>query len=161
MELYKDDDFVVRESSVLNIFIGVFFLLLFIITLLNFGTDPYRAEHGKTYVFWKIAVFTLPAAIIFIVKGFKHRDVLTINKGGIYYFGRLKTSWQNLVEAFITQDERPGSIQDNFVLILKFYKDNEDDCYQTKIPLRNTFDKSDEEIIAAIRHFSGATKQTS
>lgn len=158
IELNKDVDFLVKESAVLNVFIGAFFLLLFIITIVNFTNDPYHSDYRRTKVFLTIVVFTLPTAIIFITKGFMHKTIITINKNGIYYFGKLKTNWQNLLEAFITQDEIPGSIKDNFVLILKFYKDGEDDCYETKIPLRNTFDKSEEEIIAAIRFFSGVPK---
>jgi len=158
VRLNTNGDFVVKESVGSNIFIGVVFLLLALAALINFTDDTDKYHPPRTSFFVTILAITLPPAILFIAKGFMHQTVMTINKNGIYYFGTLKTNWNNFINAYITQDEIPGSIQDNFVLILQFYKEGKEGFFETKIPLRNTQDKSEEEIIAAIKYFNSPSE---
>jgi hypothetical protein len=156
--LNKDGDFIVKESATYNILIGAVFLLLSILAVINFINEANPA--AKIKFFFGILSITLPPAILFVVKGLMGKTVITINKSGIYCFGVLKTNWSNFIEACVTQDEIPGSIEDNFVLMLHFYKDGEEGPFEAKIPLRNTLDKSEEQIIAAIKYFSVPIKAT-
>jgi hypothetical protein len=97
-------------------------------------------------------LMTFAGGIILSLRGFARHTIIKINRHGFYHYGKLITNWDHFIDALVTQKEIPGSIQDNFILIIrssdgvKLYKDT--------IPLRNTQDKAEEEIIAAIRYFS-------
>ena len=99
---------------------------------------------------------TFIGALTFIIKGFIHQTIITVNKNGFYYLSTLKTNWKNFISAEVIEEEKTGSYQDNFVLLLRFYKEGEEGYFETKIPMRNTFNRSGEEIIAAMRKFKEA-----
>lgn len=94
----------------------------------------------------------LVPALSFTIKGLQNKVAITINKEGIYYYKKFITNWQNLAEAYITQDEITGSIHDNFVLMVKYLVPG-DGYYVLKMKLTNTQDKSEEEVMAAIQFF--------
>jgi hypothetical protein len=69
---------------------------------------------------------TLLPSIIFLVRSYFHPTIITVNKDGFYYLGNLKTNWTNFISAEVTEEEKVGSYQDNFVFILQFYKPGEE-----------------------------------
>ena len=87
----------------------------------------------------------------------RNKTYITINHTGIYYFGKLVSSWDNFKSACITQDDIPESIQDNFVLMVEHYKTGEDGYFIKKVPLTNTQNKSEEEVPAAVDFFCKQT----
>jgi len=98
------------------------------------------------------------AALIVIAKGIKNKTVMVINKSGFYYYGELITDWKNFIEAeFIDDVPLPGMYStgttDRFYLLVKYYKEGQPGYYGRKIRFTDTQDKSEEEIIAAIKFY--------
>ncbi|HEU4901460.1 MAG TPA: hypothetical protein VFT06_01680 [Flavisolibacter sp.] len=93
-----------------------------------------------------------------IVISTKERIVMTVNRDGFFYYGDLITNWTNFVSArFMDQTPQVSStslgISDQFFLAIRYYKENEPGCFERKFALTNTQDKSEEEIMAAIRFY--------
>ena len=140
-------DFQVKESRGCNLVMGI---LLFVIALVTIVADFSGAVGGP---FIKLFYLLIIPAILFIRRGSANQTVITINKKGFFYGGQLLTSWDNFIDAAITQDEKLLMIQDNFLLFIKYYKDGSPGYFGRKIPLTNTQDKAEEEIIAAIKFY--------
>jgi hypothetical protein len=106
-----------------------------------------------------IAGATALIGIASLVASRKSQTIMTINKNGFFYYGSLLTNWSNFVSAEFL-DEMPtlsstsSGLSDKFSLYIKYYRDDKPGCFGRKIPLTNTQDKSEEEIIAAIRFYS-------
>jgi hypothetical protein len=143
-EFNYNEDFIVKESKKLNLVIGIF-LLIFSIGLFSTG---YIGNGGGAMV----------AAIAALTKSSKTTTVIAINKMGIYYYGELLTDWDHFIsEEFIDDvplpSRRDPGINDQFFLLLKYYKDGLPGYYGRKIQLTDTQNKSEEEIIAAIKFY--------
>jgi hypothetical protein len=148
-KLNPGSNFLVRENSTLFLVLGLIFMAMFIFSL----TDIVGYDYNDKFPFKALYLTIIPAAI-FIKKALgKKKIIIMINRNGIFYFGEFITNWQDFVDAVVTQDEKIFTLQDNFVLILR-YKNPEGKIFRSKIPLTNTQDRSEEEIIAAIRYFS-------
>lgn len=151
-QLDPNKPFVVRDSMGVNIFIGLVFLAMFISTFFN--NDP-DAKGGFDFKFLYLAIIP---AILFFKKGFTNRICIVINRKGIYHFGDLITTWDDFIDARVDQDQKVLSIQDNFVLYVR-YRQPGNKMFRSKIPLRNTQNKAEEEIIEAIRFFYAIHKR--
>lgn len=128
----------------MNFVIGIF-LLIFSIATLSTG---FLVLGCSSFVI-AIAAFSTTS---------KNVIVFTINKTGIYYYGELLTDWNHFIsEEFIDEVPLPSGndpgINDRFYLFLKYYKDGYPGYYSRKIRLTDTQDKSEEEIIAAIKFY--------
>ena len=93
-----------------------------------------------------------------IIASRKNRIVITVNKEGIFYYETLVTNWNNFVSAkFIDQAPQLSKsslgFSDQFFIALRYRKTADAALYERKIPLTNTQDKSEEEIMAAIRFY--------
>jgi hypothetical protein len=121
-----------------------------------FGISAFNWSNN--YLDYFGVLFFLGPAILFIVKGIKNRTVMTINMQGIFYQGKLVTNWETFYNAQITEDQKIASISDNFVLIIKCYNPQKQKYFDRKIKLTNTQSKSEESIIAAIKHYSRLAK---
>ena len=135
--------FEVRESSGMNVMIG-FFSLFFV------------AASASISLWLSILPFAL--AVVFLAKATRKPTIMIVNKQGFFYYGRLITNWKNFVAVEFADeiripDENSSGLGDNFSLLIKYYKDEQAGCYQCKIPLTNTQDKAEEEIIAAIQFY--------
>ena len=150
VKLDNDENFVVRESAGLNFIFAGFFWAVFISLIINFS-DNYTV--GDKWMSLIVGLIVIAAALFFTIKGLKRKECIRINKDGFFYYRRFITDWENLESAFITQDEKIVSIQDNFVLVLNYNKEGEEGSYMRKIALTNTQNKSEEEILAAIKYF--------
>lgn len=93
-----------------------------------------------------------------LVASVRNETVMNINANGFFYYDRLLTSWANFVSAEFL-DELPvqmsgsAGLSDQFYLYIKYYKDDKPGLFALKIPFTNTQDKSEEEILAAIRFY--------
>ena len=142
-----ESDFNVKESRGCNMAMGI---LLLVVSLGIIIADLTGTLSGP---FIKVFYLLLIPAVLFIRRGSANQTVMTINKTGFYYGGQLLTNWDNFIDAKVTQEEKLLTIQDNFQLFIKYYKDGSPGYFGRKIPLTNTQDKAEEEIIAAIRFY--------
>ena len=146
--LNANEDFLVKESMAVNYVAGIFLLAVFVISFAvgDYGWGPFLSA---------TAILLIPAAF-YLARAGRNAIIIRINKTGFFYAGTLVTNWKNYVDAVISQDEIVGSIQDNFALLIRYYGD-EELIYTMKIPLSNTQDKAEEEIIEAIAFYYEAS----
>ena len=97
-----------------------------------------------------VAIFP---AIFNTAKAVMNRTVITINQKGIYHNTAFITNWNNFLNASITEENPNRNIDDRFVLLIEYRKDGIEGYFKRKIPLTNTQNKSEEEIIEAITFF--------
>ena len=140
-----EGDFLVKQSFTVNVIIGILLLVIF-------SVAAFSGDYGWGVYIKALCLFLIPAAV-YLGNARRKAAFIKINKTGLYYKGRLVTDWNSFAQADITQDEIPGSINDNFVLIIQFYGGDPPELYVYKIPLSNTQDKGDEEILEAIRFY--------
>jgi hypothetical protein len=94
------------------------------------------------------------AILACIAKALHNNEALRIDCIGIYQRKKLVTDWDNFLEAWITHDEVAGSIRDNYILIIRYFKPGfEGGNFKRTILLDNTQDKSEEQILETIRRF--------
>ncbi len=153
----KEGNFVVRESVGLNFIYAAFFLAVFISLIVNFS-NSYTSEDKWLSIF--VGLIVLVAAIFFTMKGLKRKECIRINSEGFFYYNSYITGWENLESVELSQEEKVVTLQDNFVLIFKYSKERNGDLYTRKIALTNTQNKSEEEILAAIKFYIDAAKNS-
>ena len=147
--LSNNSEFVVGEDKVLDYILASLFFGLFLYGLI----DAIRQDFTKlNYVNYLFIIALLPA-ILFFRKAKTRRIYIRINKTGIYQDEKLVTGWSTLLNAHITQKEKVFSIQDNFMLVVEYLKDGIEKGFRRKIPLTNTQNKSEEEILEAVKFF--------
>jgi hypothetical protein len=153
-EINTDTEFTVGEEKVLNYIIGFLFLGLF-----SYGVaDAFiKGFSAVTYVNYIFILAIIPAAMAF-TKARSKRIYLRVNKTGIYQNENLITTWSTFLKAYITQKEVVMSIRDNFQLVVEYYKEDPKKGFRRKIPLTNTQNKSEEDIMKAIQFFVAANK---
>jgi hypothetical protein len=67
---------------------------------------------------------------------------------------KLITNWDNFINAFIDQKKVLLTIQDNFILVVEYKKDfNPGKGFRKQIPLTNTQNQSEEDVLAAVTFF--------
>lgn len=150
--LTKDSQFTVGEERIINYVMAIFFFLLFAYGLFDAIRRHFIHIDYQSIIF---AVAILPA-IYCIRRAKSPRVYIRVNKTGIYQDEKLVTKWADLLNAFVTQKEKKRiiEIQDNFLLVVE-YRDSKDPKVgrRKKIPLTNTQNKSDEDIMEAIHFF--------
>jgi hypothetical protein len=97
----------------------------------------------------------LAISLMFFKKFRSNRVFLRINHAGIYKDEKLVTDWDHLIRAHITQREgRLLNLTDAFILVIEYTKTDPEKGYRTIVPLTNTQNRSEEDIMAALKHFS-------
>ncbi|MEQ1676231.1 MAG: hypothetical protein ABL876_06010 [Chitinophagaceae bacterium] len=147
--LQKDSEFIVGEEKVLVYVLASLFFGLFLYGLIESIVTHFAK---LTYLNFIFAVALLPAILLYR-KGKSNRIYIRVNKKGIYQDERLVTGWFNLLKVYITQKETVISIQDNFLLVVEYRKEGSKDGFRRRIPLTNTQNKSEEDVLAAIQFF--------
>jgi hypothetical protein len=149
--LTKETEFVVGEEKVLNYVMGCIFLALFLYGLI----DPIK--HRFKNIDYQSIIFTLAlAAAIYCFKRAQTKRVyIRVNKTGVYQDEKLVTGWSGLIKVYISQQEKTKLINllDNFILVLEYRKDHIKEGFRRKIPLTNTQNKSEEEVLEAVQFF--------
>lgn len=147
--LSKESEFVVGEDKVLVYILASLFFGLFLYGLSDAILQNFIKLNYLSYIFMLLLV---PAIILF-TKAKNKRIYIRINKKGIYQDEKLVSGWPNLIKAYISQKEKILSIQDNFVLVVEYLKEGIDKGFRRKIPLTNTQNKSEEEVMEAVKFF--------
>ena len=150
-QLTKDSQFIVEEEKILNYILAILCFALFLYGIIDAIGRHFKNIDYQSFVF----ALALAPAYFFFKKARSKRIFIRINKNGIYQDGKLVTGWPNLLNAQIAQKEKTGfyNIQDNFLLILEYRKDSGMEILRSKIPLTNTQNKSEEEVLEAVRFF--------
>ena len=146
--VYKNQTFQVKESAAINFFVSGFLFVLIITALV---TGVLQQPDVSSIIF--VGVLTIPAVLAFR-KGLKGKVIIEVNGNGIHYHGKQLTDWTCFIRAQYKEEPKLAAFQDNFILYIEFHRLAEARNYISKIPLTNTQDKSEEEIIAAINHFA-------
>ena len=137
-------DFEVKQSPFMNNLIGIILVILFAVST-TFG-------YGWEILLQTAALFLAPA-IFFFFKARSKYVYIRINTIGVYYKGILLMKWEQFKEATLTEEPKLASISDNFIIILKYFSEDRKLIYTKKLPMANTQNKDDEEIIAAINAY--------
>ena len=151
-QLKADSDFIVKESRATNYVVGIVMVLVLFISLFigDFGWGNYLDG------LWLLLI---PGAF-FLARAKRNPTIIKINKSGFYYAGKKITDWEHFHSAVLSQDEKVGSIQDLFILVLEYYSLDNQTMYKTTIPLTNTQDKAEEEIVSAIDFYYKTNQAT-
>jgi hypothetical protein len=144
-KLTIEQDFLVKESQSINYIAGAALLVVFFVSM-SFG------DYGWRNYLVAIGLFLIPGAIA-LAKGQRNSIIIKINKTGFYYAGKFITDWKSFYDARIREKMETGSYEDNFILDLRYYSTDRSLVYTLSIPLTNTQDRSEEEIIEAINFF--------
>lgn len=149
ISLSKDSEFVVGEDKALVYILAALFFGLFLYGLIDMVLHQFTKIDYQSFIF----LIALGPAFIFFRKGKNKRIYIRINKTGIYQDEKLVTGWTNLHNAYISQKEKVITIQDNFILVVEYRKDGYKQGFRRNIPLTNTQNKSEEDVLAAVNFF--------
>jgi hypothetical protein len=147
--LTKDSEFIVGEEKLLNYIMAFLFLALFMYGFIDAMARKFINIPYLNFIY----TLALAPALIFFRKGLSKRIFIRINKTGIYQDEKLLTNWAQFIKAFLTQDQKLISIKDNFVLVVEYRKEGHMEGFRRKIPLTNTQNRSEEEVLEAVRFF--------
>lgn len=150
-KLNWDEDFHVKESKSINFMAGGIMVAVFFVSM-AFG------DYGWSNYIFGLGLFLIPGAIA-IAKGRRNATLITINKEGFYYGGKLISDWKLFCDAAVYDRRAPGRFKDNFVMDLRYYSPDYTLIYTLSIPLTNNQDKAEEEIIEAITFYSTQSRQ--
>ncbi len=151
IKLTGNNEFLVGENKGLDYVLAILCFALFSYGLIDTIRNQFTTLSASSFVF----LIALGAAILFFRKGNSKRIYIRINKNGIYQDEKLVTDWSHFLNAFINQKEKKRLIelQDNFQLVIEFRKDGTNQGIRKKIPLTNTQNKSEEEVLEAVKFF--------
>jgi cell division protein FtsL len=147
--LNRNQDFLVSDDKVLVYIMAFLFTCIFIYGLIDAINKKFSNIDYLNFVF----ILALLPAILLVKAGKSKRIYIRVNKTGIFQNEQLVTGWHNLIRAYISQKEKTFSIQDNFILVLDYKKEGKKGGFRRKIPLTNTQNKSEEEVLAAVMFF--------
>ncbi len=146
--LTRESQFTVGENKLMSYVMAVLFLALFVYGVVDASLRHFKNIDYQSYVF----LLALVPVIYCLKRARSGRVHIRINKKGIYQDERLVTDWAHLLDAHVTQKEvKWVSIQDNFILVLEYTRENKG--MRRSIPLSNSQNKSDEEVLAAVKFF--------
>jgi len=144
-KLTAEGEFLVKESKFINYILGGVSIAVFFVIM------TFKDEGWSNYIF-ALGVFLIPGAYA-IVKGRGNSTIIRINKTGFFYAGKLISDWKLFYDAEFREKLEVGSFKDNFILDFRYYSDDRLWIYTKSIPLTNTQDKAEEEIIEAIQFY--------
>jgi hypothetical protein len=148
--LDAEGNFLVKESKSTNYIVGALLLAVFFISL-SFG------DYGWSNFLFGICIFLVPGTVA-IARARRNSVIMKINATGFYYYGKLIAP-RNLFKDAEVQDKTPvASYKDNFQLYFRYYSADCSLIYTRIIPLTDTQDKADEEIMEAIWFYYDASK---
>jgi hypothetical protein len=146
-----DGNFYVKDSKGCNMTMGFLFLVAFLLTVY---IDRFNTNDLSIYQLFYLSIIP---GVYLIKRGMINKIIITINKSGFYYFDKLITDWNNFIDAFVAQDEEnrriPYDVTDRFILVIRYGKIGHTGYFGRKIVMTATMDKSEEEIMAAIKFY--------
>ncbi len=147
--LEKDSEFTVSEERILDYILAILFFVVFTTGLLYALKNNITGEN----VVGELLMLALVPSLMAFARARSKHIYIRINKTGIYQDEQLVAGWDKMIKAYIRQRQVTGQWQDNFILVLEYRKDVLVSGFRRKIQLTNTQNKSEEEIIEAIRFF--------
>lgn len=151
-DLRPDGAFTVGEERGLSIGLSLLFFGMFLYAVVDVFRNPDAGINNRLLLLAIIPCF------IFFRKLRSQTVIMKIDAAGFVYYGRRLFSWPQFVSAQVVEEEAMSRLSDNFKLHLKYYRED-GNLYHRKLPLSNTQNKAEEEIIAAIRYYSALGQQ--
>lgn len=148
-QLDRNTDFIVGEEKVLDYVVSGLFFIIFFVCLYFTYDGGFQSANVASYIF----VLALLPAFVYLFKARSNRIYIRINKTGIYQDEQLVTTWGHFIKAYLSQQPKTFSIQDNFILVVEYTREDPKKGFRRKIPLSNTQNKSEEDVLAAVRFF--------
>lgn len=149
--LHKDGQFTVGENKLMSIVLAVLFFALFAYGIFDAARLRFKNIDYQSYV---LALALVPC-FYFLRRIKSKRIYVRINKTGIYMDEQLVTPWSHLLKAYLGQEKKKKiyDLQDKFILIVEYRGADPTKGYRKKIPLTNTQNKSEEEVLEAVEFF--------
>ncbi|MDZ4794210.1 MAG: hypothetical protein SGI83_08025 [Bacteroidota bacterium] len=149
--LNKDSELVVGENKLMAWVLAILFFALFAYGVYDAIKLRFKHIDYQSYV---LVLALVPC--IFCLRRVKSKRVyVRINRTGIYKDEQLVTSWSNLLKAYLGQEKKKKfyDLQDKFILIVEYRGTDPKMGYRKKIPLTNTQNKSEEDVLEAVQFF--------
>lgn len=138
-------EYLVKQSKSANYFFGILLIIVFVISFL-------AGDHGWiNYI--ESLLFLLIPGVVFLAVGRRNKTVISINRLGLFYYGKLVTNWKNFSDARLIQELETGDINEKHYLQIRYFKTNQFQLFGRKLFLSSTLDKADAEIIEAIKFY--------
>lgn len=147
--LTKDSEFIVGEEKILNYILAFLFLIIFVLGLVPTLKNGFSTDRILDY----LLMMALLPSFMFFTKARSRRVYIRVNKTGIYQDEMLVTGWDKFLNAYIKEKPLTLKWRDNFMLVIEFTKEDPTKGFRRFIKLTNTQNKSEEDIIAAIKFF--------
>lgn len=148
-QLTTDSEFLVKEEKLLNYILAALFFALFSYGLVGIIVNHFKGDYAR-FLF----LLAILPVILFVKKARSQRVYIRVNKKGIYQDEKLITNWPGFLNAYIDQRKtKLVTVQDNFMLVVEYKKDDSEKGFRKKIPLTNTQNKSEEDVLAAVKFF--------
>lgn len=156
--LTNDSEFVVGEEKSINYVMAVFFIALFLYGVIDAARHQFKNIDYQSYIF----ALTIAPAVYCFRRAQSKRAYIRINKTGIYKEEQLVTGWSSLLKFYLAQEKKKSfyNIQDNFILVVEYSGTDPQKGIRKKIPLTNTQNKSEEDVLAAVDFFWQQYKKT-
>jgi hypothetical protein len=150
-KLTKDGEFVVKDEKVLLYILALLFFGIFMYGVIDAISRQFKNIDYQSFVF----SFALIPAYFLFKRGRSNKVYIRINKKGIYQDEKLITGWPAFLNAYITQQEKKKiyDLRDNFILVVEYWKIDPKQGFRHKIPLTNTQNKSEEDVLEAVTFF--------
>jgi hypothetical protein len=149
--LTKDSEFLVGEEKILSYILASLCFALFLYGLIDAARRHFINIDYQSFVF----ALALMPAYIFFKKARSRRIFIRINKKGIYQDEKPVTGWPGFHKAYLDQKKKRAffNIQDNFQLVVEYRGEAAGKFLRSRIPLTNTQNKSEEEVLEAVQFF--------
>ncbi len=147
----KDSEFLVGDNKLMAYVLAFLFFAIFGYGLFDAIRLRFNNIDYQSYIF---TLALLPS--IYCLRRAKSRRIyIRVNKKGIYSNGQLVTGWPNLYKVYIAQETKKSfyDLRDNFILVVEYRESDLKKGIRKKIPLTNTQNKSEEEVLEAVQFF--------
>ncbi|MCX6317334.1 MAG: hypothetical protein NTW29_08585 [Bacteroidetes bacterium] len=155
----SDGQFLVKEEKSINYVLAILLFAMGAYGLFGLIRDGLKdIDYQNVFL-----PFAFIPAVYCMRRANSPRVYIRINATGIYQDEKLVTDWPRFLKAYITQKEKKPmlDLRDNFLLVVEFRSaDKEKTGIRRRIPLTNTQNKSEEQIMEAVERFLATYKET-
>ena len=146
------DEFIVRQSILINSLLLVFFLLICLGLVFT-----YNADRDHTFsLFVKPFAVVMCFVVVALVNIRRRRVIYKVDSTGIFYYGSQVANWNNFYMAYASDDSGPSSINDDMRLVIQFYDSNLQ-LVEKRLSAPPTLEKGVDEILEAIVRYHPRT----
>lgn len=147
---YQGQQFIVKTEKGLMYVLSALCFLVFCGGIFFLTQKKFKPEVSDLFY-----VLFLLASIKLFLSARNNNVIIRINKDGIFYYEKKITDWEHFLKAYIKEKEnkKAYSISDQFQLTIEFTKEDPRKGFRKKIPLTNTQNQSEEDVLTAIKYF--------